>query len=135
MLNFCNTISYINLLIKLHWFFFLVFAKKSLIILRIKNLKFRFGIAKLYYMWVLFQNVKTEYNILNVISIISTPLFLIAQSKIKYLFFPKHQQVIGTNGKIYKKFWALFLYIQVSWINQPVYVWIIEPTGWELCTR
>ena len=45
---------------------------------------------------------RTEYNYFYYISIIATPFFLIAQSKITYIFFPKSQQVIGTNGK-YKK--------------------------------
>ena len=34
----------------------------------------------------------------------ATPLFLIAQSKLEYPFFPKSQQVIGTNGKKTKSF-------------------------------
>ena len=48
------------------------------------------------------QNGNTEYNDFYFVSIIATPFFLIAQSKLTYPFFPKYQQVIGTNGKIYK---------------------------------
>ena len=74
-----------------------ILAKKSLIILIIKNKKVGFGIAKLYNMWVLFQNGKTEYNGFNILSIIDTPLFFIAQSKLTHPFFSKSQQVLGTN--------------------------------------
>ena len=51
-------------------------------------------------MWVIFQNCKTEYNDFYFYSIIATPMFFIAQSKLKYILFPKSQQFIGTNGKI-----------------------------------
>ena len=44
-----------------------------------------------------FKNGKTEYNYDNVLSIIITPLFLIAQSNLTCYFPPKYQQVIGTN--------------------------------------
>ena len=54
-------------------------------------------------MWVLFQNGKTDYNDLYLISIIATSLFLIVQSKIKYPIFPKSQQLIEKNGKINKR--------------------------------
>ena len=54
-------------------------------------------------MWVIFQNGKTEYNYSYFISIIATPLFLIAKSKLKNPFFPKCQQFIETAGKIYKR--------------------------------
>ena len=37
----------------------------------------KFGIAKLYSLWVLLQNGKTEYNDFYFISIIAKPLFLI----------------------------------------------------------
>ena len=40
--------------------------------------KNRFGIANIYYMWVVFQNGKTEYNDFHFLSIMVTPLFLIA---------------------------------------------------------
>ena len=53
-------------------------------------------------MWGLFKNGKTEYNGFYFISVIATPLFLIAQTKLKYPFFPNSQQVIGTNGNIQK---------------------------------
>ena len=55
-------------------------------------------------MWDLFQNGKTEYNDFYFIPIIATLLFLIAQSKLKYHFFPKYQHIIGTNGKYTKGF-------------------------------
>ena len=61
-------------------------------------------------MWVIFQNGKTEYNYFNFISIIATPLFLIVKSILKYPFFPKSQQVIGTNRK-YKKLFQNYSYI------------------------
>ena len=86
-------------------------------------------------MWVIFQKGTTEYNDLHFISIIATPLFRIAQSKLKHPIFPKPQQFIGTNGKIYKRVLELFLYLQVYQNEQPVYVCIGQPTGWELCTR
>ena len=54
-------------------------------------------------MWVIFQNGKTEYNDFYFISIIATPLFLIAQSELKYPLFYKYQQLIRTNRKIYKR--------------------------------
>ena len=53
---------------------------------------------------MLFQNVRTEYNDFNVISIISTPLFLISQSKLTHPLFLKSQQVIGTNCKYTRGF-------------------------------
>ena len=127
--------SYINVLIKLHWFFFLVFAKKSLIVLIIKNSQNSIFYWKIYSLWVFFQRGNTEYKYFNLISIIATTLFLIAQSKLKYPLFLKYQQVIGTNGKIYKSVWALFLYLQVSLLKQLVYVWIGQSTGWEIFTR
>ena len=55
-------------------------------------------------MWVLFQNGKTKYNNFYFISIIATPLFLIAQSNITYPLFPKSQQVIGKTEKDTKVF-------------------------------
>ena len=69
------------------------------------------------------------------ISIIATPLFLIAQSKIRHPFFPESQLVIVTNRKIYKRVWALFFHLQVSRINQPVLVCIGQPTDWEHCAH
>ena len=80
-------------------------------------------------MWVFFQNGNTEYNDFYSISIIVPPLFLNAQSKLKYTFFPKYQLVIGKNGKIYKRVWALFLYMQVPGLKQPVQVCIWK-TDW-----
>ena len=50
-------------------------------------------------MWVILQNSKTEYNDFYFVSIMATPLFLIVQSKLKYTFFPRYQQVIGKNRK------------------------------------
>ena len=42
------------------------------------------------------QNGKTEYSYVYVLPNISMPLFLIAQSNIKYFSYPKSQQVTGT---------------------------------------
>ena len=94
-----------------------------------------FGIANIYYLWVIFQNGKTEYNYFKVISIIAKPFFLIEKWNLKYHLFLNSQQVIGTNWKIYKSFLALFFYLQVSRLKQLVYVCIGQPTGWELCAR
>ena len=55
-----------------------------------------------------FQNGKTEYNYVDVLSTIATTLFLIAQSKLTYHIFPKSQQVIGTNREISERVLVLF---------------------------
>ena len=95
----------------------------------------RFGIAKLYSLWVIFQNSKTEYNLFIVTSIIATPLFLISKSNLTYNFFLNSQQVIGTHREIQKRVIALLFYMQVSRLKQPLYVCIFQPTVWEICTR
>ena len=64
--------------------------------------KLRFGIEKFYFLWFIFQNDKTEYNYFNFISIIATPLFLIAQSNITYHFFLKLNNSLKQTDK-YKK--------------------------------
>ena len=58
-----------------------------------------------------FQYSKTGYNDFYFISIIATPLLLVAQSKLKYPFFPKYQQVIVTNVKICTKGFERYSYI------------------------
>ena len=63
-------------------------------------------------------------------SIIATPLFLIAKSNIKYPFFPKYQQVIGTNREVYERVLALFFLQQLPGLSNRCTFAFDQPTGW-----
>ena len=66
-------------------------------------------------MLVVFQNVNTEYNYINVISIISKSFFLIAKLNLTYPFL-NFQQVTGTNWK----------YIQEGFIMIIIHVGVVS---------
>ena len=67
-----------------------------LIILRINNKQTFICHCNAYFSVVFSQNGKNEYNFVNILSNIATPLFLIAQSNLTYPFSTKYQQFIGT---------------------------------------
>ena len=65
------------------------------------------------------------------LSIISTPLFLIAQSKITYPSPPKSKQVIGTNREVYQIFLALLFLQQVTSLSNRCTFAFGQPSGWD----
>ena len=97
MLNFCNTIF--------HTYFF-DYTALILLLKFFQQISHNFRnqeqtnfdlLLEIFIPCFFSQNGKTEYNYFNVISIIATTLFLIAQPNITYPFPPKSQQVIETN--------------------------------------
>ena len=66
--------------------------------------KLWFGFEKLYFLLVLFQNGKTEYNYFNFISILSKPFLLIVKSNLTYLlskFSTIHWNIVKRYTKVF----------------------------------
>ena len=118
--TFVTQFSCINLLITQHWFLFLMFSNKSLIILRIKNEKTLIWYCNVYF--------SVGYFLRNG----KTPLFLIAKSNLKYPSFPGSQQVIGTNWEIFAQVLARIFSQQMPGLSNRCRVAFFHLTGWEI---
>ena len=133
MLNSCNTIF-------IHEFVYftaliLLFNFCQRISHNFKNQEqtnFDLVLQHLFLCWFFSEDFKTEYNYVNVLSNISTSLFLIVQSNLTYHFSPKSQQVIGTNREIFTQVLARLFSRQVPVLSKRCTFVFGHPTGWEI---
>ena len=79
-----------------------------------------------------FRNGKTEYNYVNVLSIIATPLLLIARSKLTYNFFLNLNKSLEQTEKNTKGFYNYYFCNMCPGLSNWCTFEFGQPTGWYL---